>query len=119
MFEHEGLARTVGTTIYEERIIVLRAVSLEEAIEKGEAEARKYISGSGIRCTGFIDVFHLFGPKLRDGTEVYSLMRESALPIDTYLNQFYDDGNERSQRWQPDSDSVIDPGVQPPAPQRI
>jgi hypothetical protein len=34
-----------------------------------------------------------------NGTEVFALVRESALETDDYLDRFFDTGNERQGRW--------------------
>ena len=102
IFEHDRLAEADGATVYEERIVVLCAKSLDEAIERGEAEAQLYVElNADIRYSGFISAFHLFAAELTDNTEVYSLMRESSLSRGAYLDHFYDDGMERSQTYKP------------------
>jgi hypothetical protein len=53
----------------------------------------------GCSYTGFINVFHIYGESIGEGTEVYSLMRASSLSKDDYLNSFYDTGTERTQKW--------------------
>jgi hypothetical protein len=45
-----------------------------------------------------MDVFHIFDEKVGRGTEVYSLVRESGLSGQGYLDRFYDDGNEHRQK---------------------
>lgn len=100
VFEHPRRARAEGATLYEERVVVLRARSLNDAIARGEEEALRYVGDDEtVRYTGFISAFHLSSPRLTDGTEVYSLMRESSLSPDSYLDRFHDDGAERSQIW--------------------
>ena len=41
----------------------------------------------------------LNGTEIKTGVEVYSLMRESSLDTDAFLDRYYDDGSERTQRW--------------------
>lgn len=45
--------------------------------------------------------FHIFdqnGPCLGSGTEVFSLIRESELNSEAYLDRFHDTGNECARR---------------------
>lgn len=95
VFLHMGLS---DGPVYEERVVLVKAKDLDEAIERGEKEAEEY-AGNLDDCTytGFINVFHIFGNKITEGTEVYSLMRSSDLETDEYLDHFYDTGEERTQ----------------------
>jgi hypothetical protein len=98
IFRHEDLSQNKDDVVYEERIIVLNACNLDEAIALGEAEAKAYASGDGtIRFTGFVSAFHIYVPELAEGAEVYSLMRRSTLDIDAFLDHYYDDGTELAQ----------------------
>jgi hypothetical protein len=70
-----------NATMVEERVVVLRARTFDEALKKGEAEARAYAAGPGhrnpygqlvrMRYMGGLDAFQLFGPPGR-GAEVFS-----------------------------------------------
>ena len=85
--------------VYEERVILVRAESFDEAILCAERMAEEYSADlDGCSYTGFVDVFHLYDEEIGNGTEVYSLMRTSNLGKDDYLNSFYDTGAERSQK---------------------
>jgi hypothetical protein len=98
IFRHDDLSRNEDEVVYEERIIVLKARNLDEAIALGEAEAKAYASGDGTtRFTGFVSAFHLFVTELAEGAEIYSLMRRSSLDIDPFLDHYYDDGTELAQ----------------------
>lgn len=97
IFQHDGLSSEEGQTVYEERVILLRADSFEEAIALGEAEAQDYAQKVGdARYCDFITVFHLFPSSVGHGTEVYSLMRRSPLAPDDFINHYHDDGTERT-----------------------
>ncbi len=99
VFEHKDMARMEGATVYEERVVVLRADDFDDAIARGEVEAIEYASQNDYAFyTGFISAYHLPAKKITDRTEVYSLMRESPLDSETFLDRFHDDGNERTQR---------------------
>lgn len=87
-----------GVPCYEERIVVLRACSLDHAIESAEEEAEEYASWiSGKRYLGYVNVFHMFEESLESGAEVYSIMRSIDLSEDEYLERFYNDGTFHTQ----------------------
>lgn len=98
IFIHPGLQVKKGSQVYEERVIILRARDEDEAIALAEKEARQYAKDiSPTKYLGFIDVFHLYAAP-REMSEVYSLMRESRLDPETYLDRFFDTGRERSRK---------------------
>ncbi|MEP6754372.1 MAG: DUF4288 domain-containing protein [Chthonomonadales bacterium] len=83
---------------FEERVVLFHATDFLDAIAKAEVEAEEYCSDVfGTEYLGFVNVYHLFDKTINHGTEVYSLMRESDLSTEEYLDHFYDDGNERTQ----------------------
>ncbi len=84
-----------GCLVYEERIVLVRAHSFEEAHERGEAEAREYAAGGDMELLDFSEVFHLFDRKITDRIEVFSLLRESPLPPDEYVKRFFATGEEQ------------------------
>jgi hypothetical protein len=93
VFRHpSGGSRTVDS--YEERIVLIRADSEEEAITKAEVEASEYCHGSDTEYTGFVRVFHIFEEAIRDKTEVFSIIRDSELSPKDYLDHFFDTGSE-------------------------
>src|SRR4051812_44803657 len=82
--------------LYEERVTLWQASSAEEAIARAEAEANDYASvleDAPDTYLGLAQPFHLFNPPT-DGTEVFSLVRESVLPPRDYLDAFFDTGTE-------------------------
>jgi hypothetical protein len=86
--------------LYEERITLWQASSAEEAISRAETEATQYASdleGSPDSYLGLAQSFHLF-VEPADGAEVFSLLRESALPAGEYLNAFFDTGAEHQEQ---------------------
>ncbi len=89
----EGLPPEVH--LYEERVTLWQATSLEEAIALAEAEALEYADEDD----DYLDLAQAF--KLFDdpssGAEVFSLMRSSRLEPDEYLDTFFDTGDERAQ----------------------
>lgn len=80
--------------LYEERIIVVRASSEDEAYAKGRQEVNEYVKGLNMDFTGYIEAYHIFDPELVENGEVYSLMRKSDLGYDEYVKQFVATGNE-------------------------
>ncbi|GAB3789843.1 hypothetical protein GCM10028797_25840 [Dyella agri] len=82
--------------LYEERVTLWQAESIELAIDMAEAEAASYAAGSD-RYLGCSQAFALFEPVNASGVEVFSLLRESDLPPRAYLDSFFDTGNEREQ----------------------
>jgi hypothetical protein len=84
--------------LYEDRIIVLQALSIDNAIEEAEKEAKIYAQNAGCKYLDFVSVFHLFENSIMDKSEVYSLMRDSKLSSDKYLDRFFDTGRERTKR---------------------
>jgi hypothetical protein len=96
IFRHSSLPAEEGAFVYEERVLLVRAASIDDAMAKAETEARHYGS-DGIEYLGFVDVYHLFAESLGDHTEAYSLMRSSTLAPTDYLNRFHDTGTEHSK----------------------
>ena len=83
---------------YEERITLWVAGSLDEALEKAHAEAEEYAEFAGATyLADFGQVYHLADAPPRDGAEVFSLIRDSALEPRAYLERFFDTGTERQQ----------------------
>lgn len=83
---------------YEERITIWRARSVEEAMDRAQAEAQEYAEFAG--ATYLPDVgqaYHLADAPPRDGAEVFSLIRDSALPPKPYVDRFFATGRERQQ----------------------
>ena len=89
--------------LYEERITVWRASDQDAAIELAEVEADEYTVGSDLKYLGLAQCFELTGP-LANGSEVFSLMRDSNLAAESYLNRFFTAGHERQRVWSDPSD---------------
>jgi len=81
-------------TTYEERITLWRTSSFEEAVVLAEAEAAGYAVDVGGTYIGLAQAYHLAVRQIGSGTEVFSLMRHSALGPDEYLTRFFDTGDE-------------------------
>jgi len=89
-----------GEVVYEERVTLWREAGMDRAIERAEVEAQTYAtettwpSGQVTEYLGLAQAFSLFDEPA-DGAEVFSLMRTSSLPATTYLDRFFDTGQER------------------------
>jgi hypothetical protein len=83
---------------YEERITLWVAASFDAALEKAGTEAREYAEFAGAAYLGdFGQAYHLADAPPRDGSEVFSLIRDSALPPKAYVDRFFSTGQERQQ----------------------
>ena len=79
---------------YEERITLWRAADLDAAIAEAEAEAREYADNVGVTYLGFAQGYETGEKELTEGSEVFSLIRQSNLEISDYLDHFFDTGAE-------------------------
>lgn len=82
--------------LYEERITAWNTDSLESAIDEAEKEAREYAE-EGSEVLDLFQGYWLFDTvgSIPQGTEVFSLLRESDLEPSDYLDSFFDTGTER------------------------
>jgi hypothetical protein len=93
--------------LYEERITLWKAESLDEAIELAEMEAKVYAGGE----RQYLDLLQAFWLSEEfilphQGVEVFSLLRESDLEPKAYLDTFFESGFERQSHY----------GAEPTAP---
>jgi hypothetical protein len=79
---------------YEERITLWRAADLDAALALAETEAREYAEANGVTYAGFAQGYATGEKELTPGSEVFSLLRDSALPPEEYLDHFFDTGGE-------------------------
>lgn len=82
---------------YEERITLWRAESLDDAIARAEEEAANYARRLGSEYLDIAQAYWIGGRQPVQGSEVFSLMRDSELEPDEYLDSFYDTGYERQR----------------------
>ena len=82
--------------LYEERIVVLKAANLDHAIEMAELDALEYSENIDCKYLGLAQAYEI-GEFLEEGSEVFSLMRESTLEPNQYLSAFFDSGLEKQQ----------------------
>ncbi len=88
------LVRDEENEFYEERTIILKANTSEEALDKGESHANEYCKAAGLEYTGYIENFQLVDDTIGEFTEVYSVMRYSDEPRDSYIENFLKTGDE-------------------------
>jgi hypothetical protein len=81
---------------YEERITLWCATTVEEAVTFAEREAADYAqSGNEMAYLGLAQAFVLDeDTKLGHGIEVFSLLRDSELPPNEYIDKFFAAGEE-------------------------
>ena len=93
LFEHAAYA---GHS-YEERITLWPAGSLDEAIELAEAEAKEYAEALTMtRYLGLAQAYAMADP-VEKGAEVFSLIRDSQLDAEAYVDTFFATGAEYLQ----------------------
>jgi len=91
---HRDLPGDQGGSCYEERIVLIRAVTVDEALRRAEREARRYARGQkAVDFLGYLAVFHLDGDAMEEGLEVYSILRWIALSKRDFVRRYYDDGS--------------------------
>ncbi|WP_017460602.1 hypothetical protein [Dyella ginsengisoli] len=81
--------------LYEERITVWQAQSIDQAILFAEKEAKTYVADSDMQFLGLSQGFALFESIAASGVEVFSLLRESSLAPTEYIDAFFETGHER------------------------
>jgi hypothetical protein len=80
--------------LYEERVTLWYADDLDGAIALAEVEAAEYAEAHDVEHLGLAQAYWLPAPPAT-GAEVFSLVRESELDAEAYLDQFFDTGRER------------------------
>lgn len=96
VYRHQLAQDEKTKTVFEERVVLFHAANFEDAIAKAETEANRYCSAvENVVYLGFVNVYYLPEDTVEDGTEIYSLMRDSDLSDAEYLTRFHDDGHER------------------------
>ena len=84
--------------LYEERITLWECDDIDEAIELAENEAGLYmLKNDHASCLKFYQAYWLDDEidNLVNGSEMYSLLRESDLNKDDCLDRFFDTNHER------------------------
>jgi hypothetical protein len=81
---------------YEERITLWNAASFDAAIAFAEEEAREYAQDNGFEVLDLCQAYELVDEVAVHGVEVYSLLRDSSLEPEEYIDTFFDTGDERT-----------------------
>jgi hypothetical protein len=83
-----------GNRPYEERVTLWRAGTFDEAIDRAEAESTQYAAEFGADyLIDFGQAYRLYDEP-GDGSEVFSLLRDSDLEPDDYVATHFDTGTE-------------------------
>ncbi|MFJ4776371.1 hypothetical protein [Streptomyces sp. NPDC088762] len=83
------------STPYEERLTLWQATSMDEAIARAESEAHTYAGENGHHYLELAQCYRLATPgRPGDGDEVFSLLRDSPLDGQAYLDRYFDTGQE-------------------------
>jgi uncharacterized small protein (DUF1192 family) len=114
VLEWKGRKEIQKKHLYEERITIWNADSLDEAIALAEKEIERYMNEESSKkekmvSLGFYQGFSGFKEVQLDlqGEEVFSLLRQSDLAPDDYLDNFFDTGDEHQQGKDTDQDGGI------------
>jgi hypothetical protein len=86
--------RGAPRSTFEERITLWYAMDVADAVALAEAEARDYAAAVGGEYTGLAQSYAL-ADEPGHGAEIFSLMRDSELATNAYLDRFFDTGDER------------------------
>ena len=84
--------------LYEERITLWQAETTHDAIEAAEQEALAYAEQNGYTFIQLSQAFWMFSELPGNGTELFSLLRESDLEPSAYLDHYHDTGFERESK---------------------
>ncbi|MBM6404201.1 hypothetical protein JQN72_08080 [Phycicoccus sp. CSK15P-2] len=86
-----------GTRTFEERVTIWRVPDVAAGIQLAENEALEYAEMVDASYTGLAQGYVL-GDPIDHGAEVFSLMRDSDLATEQYLDRYFDTGAERQSR---------------------
>ncbi|EEF60871.1 hypothetical protein Cflav_PD4040 [Pedosphaera parvula Ellin514] len=78
--------------LFEERVVIFLASSHEEALAKGQAEAKQYAESWQERqpkLLAHMVAFSMMEPELREGEEVWSCLRELEISDEGFLDLVY------------------------------
>lgn len=83
--------------LYEERITLWHAENLDHAIELAEQEAEVYAE-QNMEFLGYSLAYALYDEVPVSGIEIFSLLRDSDLEPEDYLDAFFDTGKEHARK---------------------
>src|SRR5260221_7294794 len=91
IFKVPGSTDGQRPTLFEERVVVFRAASPEEALGKGRDEAKRYSEGENQpRMLAHIVAFSLWEEELSEGDEVWSCLRQLDVTDEEFLDRVYE-----------------------------
>lgn len=93
IWRHDAPSTSSSRHTYEERILLFLAMDENDAIAKSEREAKQYDG----QCIGYHMAYEIDDGPLGSGHELFSLMRDSDLSPEEYLDRFHDTGAERTR----------------------
>jgi Domain of unknown function (DUF4288) len=86
--------------LFEERVVIFRAASPDQALEKGRAEAKRYSEGeSQPKMLDHIVALHLWEEELHEGEEVWSCLRQLDVSDEEFLDVFMKESNSAYATW--------------------
>ena len=97
LFEWSARPEMTKKYLYEERITIWKSINIDQAIEDAKQEAELYAKKIDAKYLGLAQGFYLFDEVDSSGVEIYSLLRESDLKSEDYLDTFFDTGDERQR----------------------
>lgn len=100
IFRWESRPDQKAKHLYEERITLWQAKNLDHAIELAEQDAELYAS-ENMEFLGYSQAYALFEPVSGNGIEVFSLLRESNLEPEEYIDTHFDTGTEHGGEYEP------------------
>jgi hypothetical protein len=76
---------------FEERVVLFRASTFEDALAKGKAEAQRYAADwPHPRVFEHIVAFHIHDDELREGDEVWSCIRRLDISDEEFAKRIYE-----------------------------
>ncbi len=91
VFKLPGAPDGQRPALFEERVVIFRAASPEQALEKGRAEAKRYAeSETQPRMLAHIVVFSTWEEELTEGLEVWSCLRKIEISDEEFLDRIYE-----------------------------
>ncbi len=79
-----------GTNVFEERVVVFSAVTVERAFAKAKKEAETYAKALNIKRHPYMEAYTQDGDALIDEYEVWSVLYESREPLKSFFKNRYD-----------------------------
>jgi len=78
--------------LLEERVIVVKAESFDDAQAIAIQNSQEYIIGlNNTKFVAIADIFHMFNETIESGTEVFSRMNDINGDVDKYIETHYED----------------------------